>query len=158
MHPASSKEGFKFACHRGTWHVRHALPKEIFMFIFKFACHLGAWHVRQALSSSNRKARNNGAKHCRGLKVCAVQQLNRGRLLNHIFVLALLEEVRLMFFANAIIRRRGSSRSLCVCGANPFTWLLRVLVKFAQGFKHLLGDSNHIFNGLRDFNTDITLD
>ena len=65
---------------------------------------------------------------------------------------------------------QGSSRSLCVCGATPFTWLLRVSVTFAQGFTHLLGDSSifstacltltfarrfkYIFNGLSTLTFD----
>ena len=142
MHTDSSKEGFKFACHRGTWHVRQALPREIFIFIFKFACHLGAWHVRQALSSSNRKARNKGAKHCRGLKVCAVQQLNRSRLRNHIFVLALLGGVRLMFFRKCNYQKaRKFEKSLCVWGqsihmtAQGFSQVCSGLQTFARRFK-----------------------
>jgi hypothetical protein len=45
------------------------------------------------------------------------------------------------FFEYAVFDT-AESRSLCVCGATPFTWLLRVSVTLAQGFTHLLGDSS----------------
>ena len=109
---------------------------------FKFACHLDARHVRRALSHTNRKARGVCAKHCRGLKVYSVQQVNRSGSRDHIFVLALLEEVRLMFFRKCNYQKaRKFERSLCVWGqsihmtAQGFSQVCSGLQTFARRFK-----------------------